>query len=85
MFEQCSSIAELNAERIKLSATMDLVELNNAYNARRNEILQQRSNFTRVNFIKCVASPVVKYCGVPVCGKSEVPGVIKLTQEGFLF
>lgn len=85
MFETCMTLAELNAERIKLSASTDLVVLNNAYNARRNEILQKRSNFTRVDFIKCSARPVIKYCGVPVYGPTDEPGVIKLTEKGFLF
>ena len=85
MFENCDTLAALNAERVRLSATMDLAELNNAYKKHREEIQQQRANYTRVKFYKCVANPVVKYCGVPVCGRSDTPGVIKLTQEGFLF
>lgn len=85
MFEECNTLAELNAARTKLSLTEDLVVLNNAYNARRSEILQKRSNFVRQEFIKCAPNPVIKYCGIPLAGESKEPGVIKLTERGFLF
>lgn len=85
MFEQCNTLAELNAARIKALGTCTVIELNNAYNVRRAEILQSRSNYTRVNPVYVTIPERAKYCGIPFAGYSQEAGVIKLTQAGFLF
>jgi hypothetical protein len=85
MFSHCNSLAELNAERIKLSATVPIVELNNAYNQRRQEVLNASTSFKRVHPITVIPEPVTKYAGIPIAGRSPVPGCIKLTEGGFLF
>lgn len=85
-FNDCNNLVELNAKRIKLSATVDLVELNNEYNTRRQEILQMKSNYTVVPFTKVEgATPEKKLCAIPVIGKCQDAGVIRLTEKGFLF
>lgn len=85
MFENCNSLAELNAERIKLSATIPIVELNNAYNVRRQEILNSSTSFKRVTPITVLPGEIVTYAGVPIAGRSTIPGCIQLTEGGFLF
>lgn len=85
MFEKCSTLAELNAARIQAASTENIIEVNNAYNARRAEILQSRSNFTRITPVFVTIEPPVKYCAIPLAGQSQQPGVIKLTPTGFLF
>lgn len=85
MFEHCTTLAELNAERIKLSKTVPIVELNNAYNARRMEVLNSSSSFKRVSPIRVVADEAVRYAGIPIAGRSTTPGRITLTTGGFLY
>lgn len=86
MFENCNTLAELTAERIRLAATEDIVAVNNAYNARRIDILQSKSNFTRVEFTKLAEYPPQdKVCGIPIAGNSPKPATITLTESGFLF
>lgn len=84
MFSDCSTLAELNAARIQAAGTMDIITVNNAYNARRAEILQARSNFTRITPVFVTIAEPVKYSAVPVAGYSQEPGVIQFTPSGFL-
>lgn len=84
MFESCTTLAELNAARIQAASDTDIITVNNAYNARRAEILQARANFTRITPVFVTIPEPVKYSGVPVAGYSQEEGVIKLTPAGFL-
>ena len=57
MFDDCTSLAELNAARIKaVNSGKDLITVNNAYNKRRQEIMSQRNDFKKLQpiFIKAV-------------------------------
>lgn len=85
MFENCTSLSELNAERIKLSSNVDLVELNNAYNAARTKIINSRNHYVKLTPIFPKLEPVTKYCGVPVVGRSTKEGFLMMTEKGFLF
>lgn len=85
MFSHCNSLAELNAERIKLSKTIPIVELNNAYNARRQEVLNSSTSFKRVHPVTVIADNAIKYAGIPIAGRSHKPGCIILTEGGFLY
>lgn len=85
MFENCTSLSELNAERIKLSSSTNIVELNNAYNEARAKIINSRNHYVKLNPILPKLEPVTKYCGVPVVGRSTEEGFIMLTEKGFLF
>lgn len=85
-FDGCTTLAELNARRISLTKSVDLVELNNEYNTFRQRILQSRVNYAVIPFIQ-IAEPVIneqKFCAIPVKGKNTEVGVIALTKEGFL-
>lgn len=86
MFEQCKTLAELNAARIKETSNgTSLVEVNNAYNQRRQEILMVKKNYVKLEPIHVKAREVNKYCGVPVAGRSNKAGCIELTKSGFLY
>lgn len=86
MFEECNTLAELNAARIKASSEgIDLIELNNAYNARRQEILTARKPYVQLKPIVVAPKEVIQYCGVPVVGRTQVAGCIQLTDKGFLY
>lgn len=85
MFEDCKTLAELNAARIKAVSSNDIITVNNAYNAARTRILAARNNYTKVNPVFVEIPVPMKFCGIPLAGRSQEPGVIKLTQSGFLF
>ncbi len=86
MFSNCSTLAELNAARIKAANEgKDLMTVNNAYNARRQEILNARSTFVRLTPIVAKPREVKQYCGIPVIGRCEERGCIKFTPKGFLY
>lgn len=86
MFENCGTLAELNAARIKASSEgIDLITINNAYNARRQDILTTRKPFVALTPIVVKPREVKDYCGVPVAGRSTVAGCIQLTASGFLY
>lgn len=84
MFKECNTLAELNAARIKaVSSGIDIMEVNNAYNARRFEILNQRKSFTMIQF-KPVPNPEpVQYKTLPIAGLSPELGVLMYKEEGF--
>lgn len=85
MFENCSTLGELNAERIKLSSEgHPLVELNNAYNKRRQEILSSRKPYVELRKIVPAAFTPTQYSGIPVAGYNSKAGTITLTPKGFL-
>ena len=85
MFENCMNLSQLNAERVRLSQTENIVEVNNAYNARRSEILSARSNFTKLSPVFVTVDEAVKYSGIPIAGRSSKPNTIELTPAGFKF
>lgn len=86
MFENCKTLAELNAERIKATSNgEDLIAVNNDYNKRRQEILNTHKPFVELTPIHVEPREVKKYCGVPVCGRTSVKGCIQLTATGFLY
>lgn len=84
MFENCKTLAELNAARIKaVTAGTDITEVNNAYNAKRYSILNQRKPFTLITF-KPVPNPKpVRYQTIPIKGNSLELGTILFDGEGF--
>lgn len=85
MFSKCNTLAELNAERARLSLTMPLTEINAAYNLRRNEILSSRVDYIKLTPIIVTPEQPVKYAGIPIAGRSNKKNTIELTKEGFLF
>ncbi len=86
MFEECNTLSELNVARTKASLSGEnTVQVNNAYNKRRQEILAVRKPYVVLKPIHPIHKDVVKYCGVPVVGRSTNPGCIKLTPKGFLY
>lgn len=86
MFDDCNTLAELNAARIQyVSKGVNLLDVNNAYNIRRQEILNSRSRYIKLTPITATPREVTLYCGVPVAGRSKEKGVIKFTKEGFLY
>lgn len=87
MFEECKTLMELNAARIKTAAlsAIDLMHVNNSYNLRREEILNAKKPYVELQPIIVKARPVQQYCGIPVAGRSTVEGCIQLTPAGFFY
>lgn len=85
MFSHCTTLGQLNAERTRLSMMMPLIEVNNAYNARRLEILRARKNFLELTPVFVTVEEPVRYAGIPIAGRAQVPNTIILTQKGFLY
>lgn len=86
MFKECKTLAELNAKRIQATTQgIDLVEVNNAYNIRRQEILTARKPFVQVIPIVVKPKEAQQFCGVPVVGRTNKVGCIELTDKGFLY
>lgn len=87
MFENCNSLADLNAERVKLSSQpgCDLVSINNAYNQKRKDIIAGHKPYLTLEPVVVSAREVVQMAGIPVVGRSTVPGVIEMTNAGFLY
>lgn len=85
MFEDCNTLAELNAARTLAAQNNPIVEVNNAYNARRIEILNARVTYRKVTPVFVTVADPVTYCGVPVAGRCAEANVIRLTQRGFLY
>lgn len=86
MFEHCETLSQLNSERIRLSQTHSLVEVNNAYNVRRAEILQaKQTEFIKLTPVFVTLPQPVKYMGIPIAGRAQKPNTISLTPKGFLY
>lgn len=84
MFNNCNTLAELNAARIKaVSSGEDITAVNNAYNARRFEILNQRKTFALLQFKPVPDPEPVLYKTLPIAGNSTDLGVIIYKEEGF--
>jgi len=86
MFNECNTLAELNAARIKATEeSSDLILINNEYNRRRQEILTTRKPFVQLNKIVVKPKEVQQYCGIPISGRSKQTACIELTSKGFLY
>ena len=88
MFENCSTMLELQAERSRLQLNnwdgYTETEVNNAYNSRKQEIIRGHVHRFEFKRIQATPRPVQQYCGVPIAGDSPKPGHIILTENGFL-
>lgn len=87
MFENCKTLAELNAARIKAynEPDADIMAINNAYNEARITLMANTTTkCKRVKFRKLVIEPGVKYCALPIAGISQTLGQVQLTAEGFM-
>ena len=85
MFEECTTLAQLNAARVQAIQSANQVEVNNAYNKRRAEIIATKTVYTQLTPIEAhkVEMPVMS-C-VPLIGRSKERGCIALTEKGFLY
>lgn len=82
MFEDCTTLAELNQARVQAVKVHPVVEVNNAYNAQRKRILESRRNFTKVEF-----KELPKFEHLPIAvfnyrGPASKSGVIEIRQDG---
>lgn len=85
MFEECNSLAELNAARVKaMTAGNEPVQVNNAYNERRKQILAQRRNYLTIQFKQIIVEAGSPFCSIPIAGRSQKLNTIALTDTGFL-
>lgn len=85
MFEKCTTLAELNAARIEASGKGDIVEINNAYNKRRREIINTKTTYVQLKPIEATTETLPVMSCVPIAGRSEEAGCIKLVKDGFLY
>ncbi len=83
MFEDCNSLAELNAARVKASTCHDVMEVNAAYNKRRAEILGASLPYKRVASTAIVRQTPQLMSHLPYVGTSSCPGHIEWTENGF--
>lgn len=85
MFEECTTLVELNIARSKLSVSEDsIVEVNNAYNKRRKEILSKPKAFSQVTLTPICIDELTTYVGIPYAGTSPKAGTIIMNEKGFL-
>jgi hypothetical protein len=86
IFDDCNTLAELNAERIKATTSdVDLVTINNMYNERRQELLTSKKPFVVLKPVIVKPREVTRYSGIPIVGRTKYPGCIQLTDSGFLY
>lgn len=86
MFENCTTLQELNAARIQLCSEpgADITAVNNAYNERRISVLNNtKAVVKKIKFRPIVFERGVKYCALPIAGTSDQLGVLQLRQNGF--
>ncbi len=84
MFDNCETLAELNAARIKaVSSGEDVTMVNNAYNARRYLILNKRKPFTVVTFKPVPTVQPSVYKTLPIEGDTPELGVLIYGKSGF--
>lgn len=83
MFEQCLTLAELNAARIKATTTTSVTEVNNAYNKRRTEILNLFTGYKKLQLIPLEIPITDLLSFLPYQGPASVPGHIEWTSTGF--
>lgn len=85
MFEECTTLAQLNAARNMAVDDGDIVAINNAYNKRRKEIIASHAVYVQLTpMTPSVKEPQLMSC-VPIVGRSDELGCIKLTETGFLY
>lgn len=87
MFENCNTLLELNAARTKECSVdgADIIAINNAYNAQRQEILKNNKlSYKKIEFRPIVAEKGIPYVALPLAGVSDKLGVLQLTEKGFL-
>lgn len=84
MFSNCNTLKELNIARVqKCSDGVPIVEVNNAYNARKKEIMAGNVHYTKVPYVKLPVNPSADYLATLLYkGPSSDKGVIKITPEG---
>ena len=84
MFEKCTTLRELNAARVEEAAKgTNIVEVNNAYNARKKELMNSSVNYTRVETIPVNIETESQYLASLVYkGPSTKPGTIEITPQG---
>lgn len=84
MFSKCNTLSELNAARVKACAEgTPIVEVNNAYNKRKQEILTTGYNYTRYSTVPVQIEKPGSYISTLLYkGKSSKPGVIQITKDG---
>lgn len=84
MFENCMSLKELNMARVQAcSSGVPIVEVNNAYNNRKKELLASNVVFTQVNVIPVkITKPDCYTATLVYRGQSRRLGVIDITKDG---
>lgn len=85
MFEECKTLAQLNAARVQAVQTGDQVTINNAYNKRRKEIIEAHATYVQLTPIEPRIEEMPVMSCVPLIGRSTERGCIVLTEKGFLF
>ena len=85
MFEECTTLAQLNAARAQAVQSENQVEVNNAYNKRRKEIIATHAVYTQLTPIEARVSDMPVMSCVPLAGRSKERGCIALTDRGFLY
>lgn len=82
MFEECSTLAELNQARVQAARGHSIVDVNNAYNAQRKRILELRRNFLQLTFKQAPVEERSPYCSFNYRGPASKVGVIEVRQDG---
>ena len=84
MFEECKTLTELNAARVKkCSEGVPIVEVNNAYNARKKELLSSNINYKTISTIKLqMKTDEACYATLVYAGEALQPGTISITPKG---
>lgn len=86
MFENCKTLQELTAERNRLaSANVNLVDVNNEYNKRRTEIINNKGSYLKLEPITLEPIEVKQFCGFPLIGRASNYGSIEITEKGILY
>ena len=87
MFDNCNTLLELNAARTKACTVegADIIAINNAYNERRQLILQKSATtYRKIEFRPIIVEKGVPFAALPIIGVSSKPGTIELAERGFL-
>lgn len=84
MFAECTNLRDLNAARIKAcSEGMPLVEVNNAYNERRKQLMSSSNRYTNIDTVKVeINMPDTPLASLMYLGEGRTPGLIEITQKG---
>jgi len=82
MFEECSTLAELNQARVQAAREHSIVDVNNAYNAQRKRILETRRNFLQLTFKQVQKEKQTPCCMFNYRGPASKAGAIEIRQDG---